>query len=109
VFRSLAAGSPNDVNYMGFLGVLAARMGQPDTAAAISDSLTGHARPGDFGRDLYWQACIAAQLGERGRAMELLREAFARGRAFTVLLHRDMDLEPLREFPPYLQFVRSRD
>jgi DNA-binding SARP family transcriptional activator/TolB-like protein/tetratricopeptide (TPR) repeat protein len=109
VFRSLAALSPGNVNYMGFLGVLAARMGQPDVAAAISDSLTGRATGGDFGRDLYWQACIAAQLGQRGPAMELLREAYARGRAFTVLLHRDMDLEPLRQYPPYLRFVRSRD
>jgi len=108
IFEELAAELPNDVNVLGFLGVLAARRGDRDEALRISEGLTGLAAPRDFGRDLYWQACIAAQLGESERAMALLREAYASGRVFSILLHRDMDLEPLHDYAPFQQFVRPK-
>jgi tetratricopeptide (TPR) repeat protein len=108
LFESLASEAPSEVNLRGFLGVLAARRGDVETARTISDGLTGTAPRGDFGRDLYWQACIAALLGEPERAMELLRDAYARGRAFTIFLHRDMDLEPLRDYPPFQEFMAPK-
>ena len=40
--------------------------------------------------------------------MVLLREAYARGRPFTVFLHRDMDLELLRDYPPFQQFIEPK-
>jgi hypothetical protein len=40
--------------------------------------------------------------------MELLRDAYARGRAFTIFLHRDMDLEPLRDYPPFQEFIAPK-
>ena len=64
--------------------------------------------PYEFGLDLYLQATIAAQLGDLDRAMVLLREAHARGRPFGVLLHCDMDLEPLRDYPPFQEFSRPK-
>jgi DNA-binding SARP family transcriptional activator/tetratricopeptide (TPR) repeat protein len=108
LFEELASEIPNDVNLLGYLGVLAARRGVRDEALRISDALTGLAPPMDFGRDLYWQACIAAQLDERERAMILLREAYARGRRFSVTLHRDMDLEPLHDYPPFQQLISPK-
>jgi DNA-binding SARP family transcriptional activator/TolB-like protein len=108
LFEELASEAPTDINIRGFLGVLAARRGDNEAASAISESLTGMAAPRDFGRDTYWQACIASLSGERERAIVLLRAAYAQGRAFTVFLHRDMDLEPLRDYPPYQRFAEPK-
>jgi len=105
LFDSLSAATPRDVNVRGYRGVLAARLGNREEARRISDELEGLADPYDHGRDVYWQACIAAQLGERDRAMALLREAYRRGRRFGILLHRDMDLEPLRGYAPFEEFL----
>jgi len=99
---------PNNVNFQGFLGVLAARLGEDEEALRISDGLEGMADPYDFGRDVYWQACIASLLGERERAMTLLREAYARGRMYEIILHTDMDLEPLHGYPPYEEFIKPQ-
>ncbi len=108
LFEELASGAPTDVNLRGFLGVLAARRGDSEAASVISESLTGTAPPRDFGRDTYWQACIASLSGDLEQAIVLLREAYAQGRPFAIYLHRDMDLEPLRGYPPYRQFVEPK-
>jgi len=108
LFQSLSAVMPGDVNVQGYLGVLAARRGDRDQALRISAQLRGLADPYDFGRDVYWQACIAAQLGELDRAMVLLRESYARGRPFSIFLHRDMDLEPLHGYPPFEEFLAPK-
>jgi tetratricopeptide (TPR) repeat protein len=107
-FEELSSIIPRDVNFEGFLGVLAARRGDREEALRISTQLEGMADPYDFGRDVYWQACIAAQLGELDRAMVLLREAYARGRVFNVWLHRDFDLEPLHGHPPFEEFLAPK-
>jgi len=108
LYEELAEESPLDVNYQGFLGVLAARRGEREEALRISERLRGMNGRYDFGRDLYWQACIAAQLGELEQAMALLREAYARGRLFAPGLHRDMDLEPLRDYRPFQEFIAPK-
>jgi len=108
VLQDLSAAMPGDVNVQGTLGVLAARRGDREEALGISARLLGMAGPYDFGRDLYWQACIAAQLGELDRAMALLRDAYNRGRPFGIRLHRDMDLEPLHGYPPFEEFLAAR-
>ena len=46
--------------------------------------------------------------GDLDRAMMLLRDAYARGRMFTVVLHMDMNLEPLHGYPQFEEFVRPR-
>jgi tetratricopeptide (TPR) repeat protein len=108
LFEELAAELPRHVNVQGYLGTLAARLDEREEALRISDRLVGMADPYDFGRDTYWQACIAAQLGELERAMVLLRESYARGRIFSVRLHIDTDLEPLHGYPPYEEFIEPK-
>jgi hypothetical protein len=107
LFERLAVDAPNEINVRGFLGVLAARRGDTEEALRGGEGLEGLA-PRDFGRDSYWQACIASLLGERERAMVLLREAYARGRPFSVNLHTDMDLEPLHDYPPFQDLLRPK-
>jgi tetratricopeptide (TPR) repeat protein len=108
LFREVAAEAPRDVLVHGYLGVLAARRGDREEALRISDRLEGLADPYDHGRDRYVQATIAAQLGDLDRAMVLLRDAYARGRPFGIFLHSDMDLEPLRAFPPFREFIEPK-
>jgi serine/threonine protein kinase/DNA-binding SARP family transcriptional activator len=103
-----ALANPGDVNAQGFLAVLAARLGGRDEALSISERLEGMAGPYGFGSDVYWQACIASLLGDRERAMVFLREAYVRGRPFSILLHTDMDLEHLRDYRPFQEFIRPK-
>ena len=41
--------------------------------------------------------------------MDLLREAFSQGYPFSLELHREIDLEPLRGYPPYEELVKPKD
>jgi TolB-like protein len=108
LFEELSSTIPSDVNIEGYLGVLAARRGDLSEALRISAQLEGMADPYDFGRDVYWQACIAAQLGELDRAMVLLREAYARGRPFDASLQADFNLAPLHGYPPFEEFLAPK-
>lgn len=40
--------------------------------------------------------------------MALLRQAYADGRPYDLSLHRDLDLEPLRGYPPFDEFLEPR-
>jgi tRNA A-37 threonylcarbamoyl transferase component Bud32/tetratricopeptide (TPR) repeat protein len=108
LFERLSSDNPDDIDYTGYLGCLAARRGDREAAARISAQLRQVKRPYLFGENTYWCACIAAQLGERERAMELLREAFAQGYEFGAGLHRDMDLQPLWGYPPFEDLIRPK-
>jgi tetratricopeptide (TPR) repeat protein len=106
--EQLAGELPANIDYRGYLGTLAARRGDHEEARRISDGLGDLADPYNHGRHTYWQACIAAQMGESERAMLLLRDAFSQGRRFDLWLHRDMDLEPLHDYLPFQEFLRPK-
>ena len=55
-----------------------------------------------------WRGRIAALLGDREEAMALLLEAHAQGRPFGWSWHRDVDLESLRDYPPFQEFLRPK-
>ena len=107
-FQDLAADDPENVFYQGFLGVLAARHGDRREAQRISEELGSLQQPYLFGENTYWRACIAALLGERHAAVALLREAFASGYPYSLVLHTDVDLESLRDYPPFQELLRPR-
>ncbi len=65
-------------------------------------------RPYLFGANTYWRARIAALLGERERAVSLLRDGFAQGRSYGAYLHAEYDLEPLRGYPPFEELLRPK-
>jgi hypothetical protein len=104
----LLAENPGDVGLLGSSGAIAARRGDRANARRISEQLASTTRAHLFGYHTYLRACIASLLGEREQAVALLREAFAQGLPFGIDLHRDPDLEPLNDYPPYSDLVRPR-
>ena len=91
------------------LGVLAAQQGRREEADRIAAQLRGMRRPELYGEPTLWRARIAAQLGEKARAVALLRDAMAEGSRALASDDADPDLEPLRDFPGFRDLVAPRD
>ena len=108
IFVELSAEAPDDVDYRGYLGALAARLGDESGAQAISEGLRACDPPGRGMEATFWRARIAALLGDDEGAMTLIREAFAQGAKFSVRVHRDMDLAPLHDYPPFEELLRQK-
>ncbi len=83
----------------GYLGVLAARRGDAAEAERISSWLASEAAPGQPSARTIWRARIALLMGERQRALQLLREGLSQGAYHGMWLHTDGDLESLRGDP----------
>jgi hypothetical protein len=56
----------------------------------------------------FWRACIVAQLGERERAVERLRQGYSEGFAHSRELHCDIDLELLWDHPPFQELIAPK-
>jgi tetratricopeptide (TPR) repeat protein len=109
LYEQLARESPDVINHRGALGALAARRGDREEALRISEALIATAGPFEFGVEFYWQANIAALLGERELAVTLLSAAFAQGFHYTDYNpHADMDFEPLWDYRPFQEMVRPK-
>ena len=103
------------VRFHGRLGVIAARRGDRPQAERIADELRQIDGPYLFGEHLYQRAAIAAQLGDKTQAMELLREAIAQGfgamldgTGFGDVLHRAPEMVPLRGYPPFEELRKPK-
>jgi tetratricopeptide (TPR) repeat protein len=105
---SLMAGPGTSVDQVGLRAVLAARLGDRDLVRTLDRKLAAEPRPHGFGVAAVWQARIAAVLGERDSAVALLRTAFAEGREYDLWLHRDVDLEVLRAYPPFVTLTEPK-
>jgi len=108
IFETLAAAYPDNIDYQGILGALAARRGDRARAMKIFEELSKIDRPYLFGGHTYRRACIAALLGDKERAVALLRESFSQGRDYGVDLHRDIDLESLWDYSPFKEILRPK-
>jgi tetratricopeptide (TPR) repeat protein len=98
---------PDNINYIGYLGTIATRKGNHEEAKRISKKLQEIDQSYVFGSDTYWQARIASILGDKERALILLREAISQGVSYA-RLHADMDLEPMLDYPPYQEFIKPK-
>jgi tetratricopeptide (TPR) repeat protein len=105
MWAALSEENPTDVDYLGYVGVSAARLGRRIDATSVDRRLRDWNRPYTFGRNTLWRARIAAQLGERQRAVDLVRQAFAEGHVFDSELHCDVDLETLRGFKGFEEIL----
>ena len=91
---------------LGRLGVAAAARGDRRGAERVLTRILSV--PAKNGRRLYARARIYARLGDRDRAMALLREAFAQGMDYGMHLHTECAFEPLRGYPPYEELIRPK-
>jgi tetratricopeptide (TPR) repeat protein len=108
IFEKLASLDPRNNGTKGYLGVLAARRGDRSEAERILEELRQSRRPYSYGQDIYWCACIAAQLGDRDRAIQYLGEAFSQGYAMVPQPRIDMDLEPLHGYAPFEELMKPK-
>jgi tRNA A-37 threonylcarbamoyl transferase component Bud32/tetratricopeptide (TPR) repeat protein len=109
VFRALVQQFPDDVDYRGHLGTLAARRGDRADATKYSEWLRQLSRPYLVGSHTFWRARITAVLGDEAAAVDLLRDAFAQGAAFNIDVHQDMDLERLKGNSAFRALVRPKE
>ncbi len=108
VCRTFTREIPLTVDDIIRLGCAAARLGHRDEALRISDGLRRFPGPNLFGAQTYGRARIAALLGDKRGAVDLLRESFAQGMFFGTTLHRDMDLESLRDDPGFKELAEPK-
>jgi predicted Zn-dependent protease len=95
LYEQLFAEQPGSVEALGQMGTLAARRKDAVEANRISGILAAMSDRHLRRSPDVWRARIAAQLGERARAVELLREAFAGGLHYGLWMHTDPDLASL--------------
>jgi len=108
LFAGLAGDFPGSVEYLGYLGAIAARRGNREEAERISRALNDFEQPYIGGQHTLWRARIASLLGNRDEALALLRGAVGQGVRYGPDLHADPDLKPLRGYPPYQEFMRPK-
>jgi tetratricopeptide (TPR) repeat protein len=98
----------NPVRVAGALGVIAARTGNHEEARQISDELPDPGLPYSALARSNWRAAIAAHLGEKDRAVDLLSEAFSQGMSYSIYLHAGIHLEPLWDYPPFQELIEPK-
>jgi tetratricopeptide (TPR) repeat protein len=104
----LAQAFPDTLRFAGLLAVCAARAGDTVTATRLARQLEADRRPYLFGDHLYWAARVAAVIGQRERAVGLLRQAFAGGLRFSVDIHAEPDFASLRGYAPFDELLRPK-
>ena len=107
LLQELAEEYPDSESVTGRLGLALARAGRAPDAREVDARLADWGDPYVRGDHLYWRAAIAAELGEKERAVTLLRDAIAEGVPYSVL-HEDPDLSALRDFPPFQELIEPR-
>jgi tetratricopeptide (TPR) repeat protein len=100
---------PSSPQYLYYLGRIAASGGDRETAVRISGELAAMDIPYDQGTSTAMRGDIAAILGAREQAVALLREAYDQGTGFRFwMMHSDPAYEPLRDYPPFEEFMRPK-
>ncbi len=112
LFEGLHSELPDDPYYgigsYGLLGSIAARKGNRERALKISQELKDNKTPYLFGIPTYWRARIAALLGDKEGAVNLLQEAIKQGCDYQNLYFSPKDFESLQDFPPFQQLMKPK-
>ena len=108
LFKELHRESPDNIDYLGYTGAAAARMGRLEKARPVIEELYNRDEPYMFGEHLHWCARIYSILGEKKRAVDMLREAHGRGYAYGMEELLIIDFESLRDYRPYIELMRPK-
>ncbi len=106
-----ASGRPGDVRVIGYLGLVAARKGNRERADSIAHVLLGAGEPDGDVVPLVYRARIAAVLGDRELAVQLLRRAISLGYEFFGQPFEQFprwDFASLSTYGPYLELTEPR-
>ena len=106
IYERIWAKDPGNLQVAGWAGEAAAAMGDRRGAMRIAALLKGWRGPYQLGLETDGRARIEAALGDRERAVSLLREAFAQGRVYTVYTH--WFTPGLRGYPPFRELLRPK-
>ena len=108
IYKKLADNNPDSIYYAAKLGCIAARKGNSEEARRVSEELGMLDRPYLFGSHTYRRARIASLLGEKQRAVDLLHQALREGYGFSIYVIQDQDFLPLKDFPPFQEFLKPK-
>ena len=107
-FESLARERPDSLGYRGYLGSLAARMGNRDEANAILTSLADLEGPYTLGAASFWRARIASVSGDHEDAVQHLRRAEQEGFRFQGPERFTSDFQSMWSYPPFVEWIKPR-
>ena len=79
-----------------------------DEAARVDSLLAARDVPYQLGGPTMNRARIAAALGDRERAVNLLQDGFSRGSAYGIWLHREPAFDGLRDYPAFMELLRPK-
>jgi len=99
---------PLDHEAVGLLGVTAAHAGDTAQARELLDRLSRIPDPDALARAAQYRAWIAVALGEYEQAVRFLGQLPPLNGYRGLYLHRDINLEPLRGYPAFDAFMRSK-
>jgi tetratricopeptide (TPR) repeat protein len=108
IFEEFAKGAPDNMEYQGYLGCIAARQGDREKALEVSEWLKNLKRPYLRGEHTYYRACIAGILGDKDQAITLLKDSFLQGFTPGLNLHTNCEFESLWDFPPFIELLKPK-
>jgi len=117
IYKELAAekaGTPWEKMRLGDLGVAAAAAGDRARARKISNDLMRLRNEEDLGYVYFERARISARLGDKEESVELLKKAFADGWTawlsfYQLTLTEDYAFDSMRGYPPFDEYLKSKD
>jgi tetratricopeptide (TPR) repeat protein/TolB-like protein len=106
LFAALIEDAPHNFEYRGYRGVALANLGRRAEALEIDRWLAQLDLPFLMRAEgTQWRAAIAAALGDRIGAVQLLQQAYQEGMQLGYLHHRDPEWESLRDYRAYQEFL----
>jgi tetratricopeptide (TPR) repeat protein len=114
ILETLIEQEPENIKYKGFLGKIYAKLGEKEAALNIYGWLESLELEYRRYLPFKFQAEIMAGLGEKEKAVDLLREAYRKGLIYGPgMLFRpevfwNIDVEKLKGYPPYEEFQRPK-
>jgi hypothetical protein len=108
IMKRLLTTNGQDLDDLNLAGVVSAAIGNHSDADSISSVLGALREPYLTGWHIYGQAAIAAHLGDKARAVTLLREAIRQGATRVYVDDADWFFLPLRGYAPYEELIKPQ-